>query len=72
MDILRGIFIEYDHDRGYAWDFEALSSELAAAGFESIERVELGASDDPVLRDLECRVLPVDRVTMLAVEATRP
>ena len=72
IDILRGVFVEYEHDRGYAWDFESLASELDAAGFTSIERCELQHSADPVLRALESRVLPVDRVTMLAVEALRP
>jgi predicted SAM-dependent methyltransferase len=72
VDILRGVFVEYEHYRGYAWDFDSLSAELAAAGFTSIERCELQESADPVLRGLESRVLPVDRVTMLAVEARRP
>lgn len=72
VDILRGVFIEYEHSRGYAWDFEALASELEAAGFTGVERCELGQSEDPVLRGLEWRVLPVDQVTMLAVEARAP
>ena len=72
IDILRAVFIEYEHDRGYAWDFDALSAELAAAGFVAIERVELEHSADPALRGLEWRVLPIDRLTMLAVEAVRP
>lgn len=72
VDILRGVFIEYEHYRGYAWDFESLSVELEAAGFVSIERRELEQSIDPVLRGLESRVLPIDRLTMLAVEAVRP
>ena len=72
VDILRAVFVEYEHDRGYAWDFESLSAELRSAGFEAIERCELEESDDPVLRGLESRVLPVDRVAMLVVEARRP
>ena len=72
VDILRGVFIEYDHHRGYAYDFEALSAELASAGFTEIARCELEESADPALGGLESRVLPVDRVTMLAVEAVRP
>ena len=72
VDVLRAVYIEYDHYRGYAWDFEALGSELDAAGFTAIERCQLQCSRDPVLCDLESRVLPVDRVTMLAVEAERP
>ena len=72
VDILRGVFIEYEHYRGYAWDFDSLNAELGAAGFTSIERCELEDSADPVLRGLESRVLPADRVTMLAVEARRP
>ncbi len=72
VDILRGVFIEYDHYRGYAWDFESLAAELDAAGFVSVERCELQRSADPVLSGLESRVLPVDRVTMLAIEAERP
>lgn len=72
VDILRGVFIEYEHDRGYAWDFESLAAELRAAGFVSIERCELQHSSDPVMCGLESRVLPIDRVTMLAIEAQRP
>jgi predicted SAM-dependent methyltransferase len=72
VDILRGVFVEYEHSRGYAWDFESLSAELAAAGFTDIERRELEDSPDPALRGLESRVLPIDRITMLAVEARRP
>ena len=72
VDILRGVFVEYEHCRGYAWDFESLVYELDAAGFTSIERCELQQSADPVLRGLESRVLPVDRLTMLAVEAVSP
>jgi predicted SAM-dependent methyltransferase len=71
VDILRGVFVEYEHYRGYAWDFESLAAEMEAAGFTAIERVELEQSEDPVLRGLESRVLPVDRITMLAVEARR-
>ncbi len=26
VDILRAVFVEYEHDRGYAWDFESLSA----------------------------------------------
>jgi predicted SAM-dependent methyltransferase len=72
VDVLRGVFVEYEHHRGYVWDFESLGAELEAAGFTSIERCELQDSADPVLRGLESRVLPVDRVTMLAVQAQRP
>jgi len=72
VDILRGVFVEYEHHRGYAWDFEALSTELEAAGFAEVRRCELEQSEDPVLRGLEWRVLAVDRVTMLAIEARRP
>ena len=71
VDILRGVFVEYEHYRGYAFDFESLSAELDAAGFTAIERCDLQDSADPVLRGLESRVLPIDRVTMLAVEAVR-
>jgi predicted SAM-dependent methyltransferase len=72
VDILRGVFVEYDHRDGYAWDFESLSAELEAAGFRGVRRCELEQSDDPVLRGLESRGLPIDRGTMLAVEAERP
>jgi predicted SAM-dependent methyltransferase len=72
VDILRAVFVEYEHYRGYVWDFESLANELDAAGFTTIERCELENSADPVLCGLESRVLPVDRVTMLTVEARRP
>ena len=72
VDILRGVFVEYEHYRGYAWDLESLAAEIEAAGFTAVERREVEESPDPALRGLESRVLPVDRVTMLAVEAVRP
>lgn len=72
VDLLRATFIEYEHANGYAWDMDSLGAELAAAGFEAIERCELERSQDPVLSGLESRVLPIDRVAMLAVEARRP
>jgi predicted SAM-dependent methyltransferase len=72
VDLLRATFIEYEHSSGYAWDPAALRAELEAAGFEAVERVELGESEDPAFRGLEWRVLPIDRVAMLAVEARRP
>lgn len=72
VDILRGVFVEYGHRDGYAWDLDALSAELSAAGFVDVERRELEESPDPALRGLESRVLPIDRRTMLAVEAVRP
>ena len=72
VDALRAVFIEYGHAGGYAWDYEALSAELDAAGFVSIERCELEHSSDPVLCGLEWRTLPVDRALMLVVEALRP
>ncbi len=72
VDLLRGVFVEYGHRDGYAWDFDSLGAELDAAGFASIERRELEDSADPVLRGLESRVLPIDRATMLAIEARRP
>ncbi|HEX5910801.1 MAG TPA: methyltransferase domain-containing protein [Thermoleophilaceae bacterium] len=72
VDILRGVFIEYEHRYGYAWDQEALTAELEAAGFTGVERCELGESDDPALGGLEWRVLPIDRETMLVLEARAP
>ena len=65
------MFVEYEHGDGYAWDYESLSAELFAAGFGEVRRCELEQSDDPVLRGLETRVLPIDRLTMLAIEAER-
>jgi predicted SAM-dependent methyltransferase len=72
IDLLRATFIEYEHSHGYAWDLTALRAELEAAGFEVVRRVSLGESDDPAFCGLEWRVLPIDRVAMLAVEARRP
>jgi hypothetical protein len=72
VDILRAVFVEYEHGDGYAWDFESLSAELEAAGFAAVNRCELLQSSDPLLSGLESRVLPIDRDTMLAVEAERP
>ncbi|MCL6733478.1 class I SAM-dependent methyltransferase [Streptomyces neyagawaensis] len=55
VDLLRTTFQDCGHHAGYLWDFGVLRAELEAAGFKSVRRCAPGASDDPVLRDLEAR-----------------
>ena len=72
VDLLRTTFAENGHWMGYCHDEASLTTELARAGFESIQRVECGESADPVFRGLERRTEEADVVTQLVVEAVRP
>jgi predicted SAM-dependent methyltransferase len=72
VSLLRTVFAEGGHHRGFVWDLDAMSAELDAAGFVRIARCEVGDSEDPALRDLETRTEPSDRALFLVVEATRP
>jgi predicted SAM-dependent methyltransferase len=73
VDLLRIVFQDAGHYLGYLWDFEALSSELHAAGFVEITRYEEGVSDDPVLTGLELRRDVRTRSPIaLVVEARKP
>lgn len=72
VSLLRTIFAECGHHVGYVWDYQALSDELADAGFVKIERRDVQGSEDPLLRGLEARAEPADRELYLAVEAVRP
>jgi predicted SAM-dependent methyltransferase len=72
VSLLRTVFAECGHHRGFIWDYAALSTELDRAGFVKIERCAVNDSVDPVLRNLESRAEPVDRELYLVVEAVRP
>lgn len=70
VSLMRTVFAECGHHRGYVWDFESLAAELDAAGFVGIRRCQVQDSDDPLLAGLESRTEPVDRMLYLAIEAT--
>ena len=69
--LLSSVFVDHGHSSGYLWDFDALTTEVARAGFTGIERCAVGVSDDPVLSGLDRRAGPVDDLLYLAVEAVR-
>lgn len=71
VDMLRITYAYHGHHLGYCFDWAALSSELAAAGFVDIRRYEAGQSDDPVFCDLEHRHEPTEVATQLIVEARK-
>lgn len=68
VDVLRGVFLDWGHHLGYLYDFDALSRELAAAGFVDIQRVKPGSSSYPALTRLEGRTGESGR-SQLVVEA---
>jgi predicted SAM-dependent methyltransferase len=71
VDMLRVTYSYHGHHLGYCFDWAALSTELAAAGFVDICRYEAGQSDDPSFRQLENRHEPTEAATELIVEARK-
>jgi predicted SAM-dependent methyltransferase len=71
VDMLRITYAYHGHHLGYCFDWAALSTELAAAGFVGIRRYEAGQSDDPAFRGLERRHEPTEAATELIVEARK-
>lgn len=71
-DLLRVTYAYHGHHEGYIFDWQALSSELAAAGFTDVRRYETGKSDDPEFQDLETRAEATEEATELIVEARKP
>jgi hypothetical protein len=69
--MLRVTYAYHGHHLGYIFDWNALSSELAAAGFIDIRRFETGQSDDPAFHSLETRAEPTEEATELIVEARK-
>ena len=72
VSLLRTIFTECGHHKGYLWDYASLSKELDHAGFVKIERCEVNESPDLALRSLESRTEYADRALYLVVEAVHP
>jgi predicted SAM-dependent methyltransferase len=72
VSLLRTVFAECGHHRGFIWDYASLSTELDRAGFVKIERCAVNDSADPVLCGLESRTESADRELYLVVEAIRP
>lgn len=72
VDLLRVVFNESGHHRGYCYDQNALTAELANAGFDDIRRCETSEGRAPYLCGLENRTDATDLATMLIVEATKP
>jgi hypothetical protein len=71
VELLQQVYVGGKHYLGFIYDFQALSSEMEAAGF-AVRRVSVGQSDSPELRGLESRLHPAEEATMLVVEGTKP
>lgn len=71
VELLRQVYVGAEHYRGFIYDFDSLSAEMASAGFE-VARVESGESEHAALRGLETRTHPAERATSLVVEGTKP
>jgi predicted SAM-dependent methyltransferase len=72
VDLLRVIFAESEHWLGYCFDEVSLRTELEAAGFVKVRRCHVGESDDPILRGLEIRDVPIEDQMQLVLEAGAP
>ena len=55
VDLVRVPIASFGHHTGYLYDFETLEAELSRAGFHSVVRCELGASEHPELVGLDGR-----------------
>jgi predicted SAM-dependent methyltransferase len=71
-DLLRVTYVGAKHYLGYIYDYEALSTELQAAGFTNIRREEAGESSDPAFEGLEARATDSEKATALVVMAEKP
>jgi predicted SAM-dependent methyltransferase len=69
VDLIRIPIGQFGHHEGYLYDLETLQLELERAGFHSVNRVQLGQSDDPVLIGLDTRA--DEGGAQFAVEAVR-
>lgn len=72
VDVVRVLFAESGHHRGYIFDWQSLVHELGAAGFTGMRRCRVGQSSDPELRGLELRDAPEDDLWSLVIEADAP
>jgi predicted SAM-dependent methyltransferase len=72
VDVLRIVFAESEHWRGYLYDEEALSAELRRAGFVDASVCRVGESAHPPLRGLDSRAEPIEDALQLVLESRRP
>jgi predicted SAM-dependent methyltransferase len=70
VDVLRTMIAGAGHADGYLYDEAALRTELLAAGFTEIVRMNAGESNDPDFRGLEARIGETELATTLVLEAT--
>lgn len=71
VQLLSEVYVGAEHYLGFCYDYAALASEMATAGFE-VHRCRTGESDYPELRDLEARTHPAEAATQLCVEGVKP
>jgi predicted SAM-dependent methyltransferase len=72
VDLLRVVYAESGHWRGYMFDESSLRAEMEEAGFADVTRCHANESTDPVLRGLEKRSEPIEDRLQLVLEGRVP
>jgi predicted SAM-dependent methyltransferase len=70
VQLIQQVFVGAKHYLGFCYDFNSISAEMSAAGFD-VYRVEAGQSEYPELRGLEVRMHPAEEATALIVEGRK-
>lgn len=71
VQLIQNVFVGAKHYLGFCYDYQSLSTEMQAAGFET-SRQPAGRSDYPELEGLETRLHPAEEATSLIVEGRKP
>ena len=71
VQLMYQVYVGAKHYLGFCYDYQALSSEMEAAGF-IVTRVSAGKSEHPDLVGLEARLHPAEEATALIVEGRKP
>ena len=71
VQLIQNVFVGAKHYLGFCYDYDSISAEMQAAGFET-SRQPAGHSDYPDLQRLETRLHPAEEATSLIVEGRKP
>ena len=71
VQLLQQVFVGAKHYLGFCYDFDSLSREMQAAGYQT-RRQNAGVSDHADLVGLEARLHPAEEATVLIVEGRKP
>jgi predicted SAM-dependent methyltransferase len=71
VQLLQQVFVGAKHYLGFCYDYDSLSKEMQAFGYET-SRQPAGKSDHADLNGLEARLHPAEEATVLIVEGRKP